>query len=89
MKNIDMKSAIKKALKTAERGRYGEKCLAELKKCKTPNDIDRCLTMGLARKEAVSTATDLFYPEKVITKIWQANTEREITNILIDARKSA
>ena len=39
------------------------------------------------RKEAITAARELFYPPEVVTKIRLADTEREISDILMNARK--
>lgn len=41
-----------------------------------------------AIKEAVVTATELGYGEETIKRIKSAQSEKEITNILIDARNA-
>ncbi len=89
MKAIDMKKAIQRAIKTAKHCKYGDKCIADLEKCSTPKAIDKCLSIGQARKDAAEIAEDLRYSNKVIERIWSAESETQITNILIDARKSA
>ncbi len=76
-----------KAIKIAYHWGYGDKCIQEISNCTSSEAVEHCLELGNRRKEAAQTAKDLCYGEKIITRIWNAESEAKITNILIDARK--
>lgn len=39
------------------------------------------------RKDAITAARELFYPPEVVSKIRLAETEREISDIMVKARR--
>lgn len=84
-----LQTEIKKRQDFAKRRKLGKKCIKALARCKTIEEIDACIEMGKARKEAAMIAEDFGYNEKYIEQIWKADTEEQITRILITARRAA
>ena len=51
--------------------------------------VSKTDTLKLEKKDALETAIELYYPDEVLIRILNAETESEISTALITARKSA
>ena len=76
-----------KALKKAKQQKLDNRCLRKIARVSTMQKLEASMVAGKARKDAMEIAADLLYDQTCIVALSKADTEIEIEQIMVSARK--